>query len=177
MKLPTHQDMRILKVLFFAAALSATILGQQQLKPGQAAPEFAAQTMDGRPVNLAELQGKVVMMTFWSTRCAICVAEIPKLNQIVSRYKQKGVVFLALTMENNTKVEPFLRRHQFDFDIVPNSFGVVLKYADMDAGGRINMGFPAYYLIGKSGKIELRDHGWDKTTKLETQISNLLTSE
>jgi peroxiredoxin len=171
-----YQDMRILKVLFFTAALSATLFGQQQLKSGQAAPDFVTQTMDGRPINLSDLQGKVVVLTFWSTRCAICVAEIPKLNQIVSRYKQKGVVFLALTMENNSKVEPFLRRNQFDFDIVPNSFGVVLKYADMDADGRINMGFPAYYLIGKSGKIELRDNGWDKTSKLESQISNLLTS-
>jgi hypothetical protein len=80
-------------------------------------------------------------------------------------------------MENSVKVEPYLKKNPFDFNIVPNSFGVVLKYADMDAGGRINMGFPAYFLIGKSGKIELRDDGWDKSLKLDSQISKLLTSE
>ncbi len=169
--------MRNLKVLFVAAVLSATLFGQQQLKPGQSAPDFAAQTLDGRPVNLTDLHGKVVVMTFWSTRCAICVAEIPKLNQIAQRFKQKNVVFLALTMENNSKIEPFLRKNPFDFNIIPNSFGVVLKYADMDAGGRINMGFPSYYLIGKSGRIELRDDGWDKTAKLDSQITNLLAAE
>ncbi|QYU68433.1 hypothetical protein J4558_27140 [Leptolyngbya sp. 15MV] len=80
-------------------------------------------------------------------------------------------------MENETRLEPYLRKNRFDFEIVPNSFGVVLKYADMDAGGRINMGFPAYFLIGKSGRIELRDDGWDKSVKLDSQISRLLRSE
>jgi peroxiredoxin len=169
--------MRIIKLLAIIAILGITAVAQQQLKAGQAAPEFAAQSLSGQAINLADMQGKVVVMTFWSTRCAICLAEIPKLNQIVARYKNKNVVFLALTMENNGKIEPFLKKNPFDFNIVPNSFGVLLKYADMDAGGRLNIGFPAYFLIGKSGKIELRDDGWDKSSKLDSQISKLLTSE
>jgi peroxiredoxin len=169
--------MRIINFLAIIAILSITAVAQQQLRPGQAAPEFAAQSLSGQAINLSDMQGKVVVMTFWSTKCAICHSEIPKLNQIAARYRGKDVVFLALTMENSVKVEPYLKKNPFDFNIVPNSFGVVLKYADMDAGGRINMGFPAYFLIGKSGKIELRDDGWDKSSKLDSQISKLLTSE
>jgi peroxiredoxin len=169
--------MRIVNLLVIMVVLAAVSFGQQKLKPGQAAPDFAAQALDGSQVNLAQMQGKVVVMTFWSTRCAICHSEIPKLNQIAARYSNKDVVFLALTMENNGKVEPYLKKNPFNFNIVPNSFPVVLKYADMDAGGRINMGFPAYFLIDKSGKIELRDDGWDKSNKLDTQISKLLSSE
>jgi peroxiredoxin len=169
--------MRKISILTLLLVLSISAFSQQKLKTGQVAPEFAAQTMDGKPVNLSEMQGKVIVMTFWSTRCAICHSEIPKLNQVAARYRDKDVVFLALTMENQTKVEPYLKKNPFDFNIVPNSFGVVLKYADMDSAGRINMGFPAYFLIGKSGKIELRDDGWDKSTKLDTQISKLLASE
>lgn len=169
--------MRITKILAIIAIFSLTAVAQQQLKPGQAAPEFAAQSLSGHAINLADMQGKVVVMTFWSTKCAICHSEIPKLNQIAARYRNKDVVFLALTMESNGKVEPYLKKNPFDFNIVPNSFGVVLKYADMDAGGRINMGFPAYFLIGKSGNIELRDDGWDKASKLDSQISKLLGAE
>ena len=169
--------MRIFKYFAIIAIFSLTAVAQQQLKTGQDAPAFAAQSMSGQAINLADMQGKVVVMTFWSTRCAICHSEIPKLNQIAARYRNKDVVFLALTMESNGKIEPYLKKNPFDFNIVPNSFGVVLKYADMDAGGRINMGFPAYFLIGKSGKIELRDDGWDKSSKLDLQISKLLTSE
>ncbi len=169
--------MRIIKIIVIIAIFSLAAVAQQQLKPGQDAPAFAAQSLSGEQINLADMQGKVVVMTFWSTKCAICHSEIPKLNQIAARYRGKDVVFLALTMENHGKVEPYLKKNPFDFNIVPNSFGVVLKYADMDAGGRINMGFPAYFLIGRTGKIELRDDGWDKSSKLDSQISKLLASD
>ncbi len=169
--------MRIVNILIVIILVSASAFAQQKLVIGQSAPDFAGQGLDGKALNLADMQGKVIVMTFWSTRCAICHSEIPKLNQIAARYNGKDVVFLALTMESNTKVEPYLRQNPFNFSIVPNSFSIVLKYADMDAAGRINMGFPSYFLIGKSGKIELRDNGWDKSTKLDSQISKLLTSE
>jgi len=175
--IPRINTMRILTILALVVVCSASVFAQQKLRPGQPAPDFAAQSIDGSPLNLADLHGKVIVMTFWSTKCAICHSEIPKLNQIAARYRGQDVVFLALTMESNAKVEPYLKKNPFDFDIVPNSFGVVLKYADMDAAGRINMGFPAYFLIGKSGNIELRDDGWDKSTKLDSQISKLLSTE
>lgn len=169
--------MRVLNlflILFFAVSL---VSAQQSLKPGVAAPEFTAQSLDGKTYSLSQLQGKVVVMTFWSTRCAICHNELPKLNEVAKRYKDKEVVFLALTMENQAKVEPYLRKNPFNFNILPNSFGVFLKYADMDRSGNINMGFPSYFLISKSGSIALRSDGWDKTARIESQISQLLASE
>ena len=169
--------MRILVILLFALALSASALAQQALKPGSAAPAFAGELLDGKAINLSDLQGKIVVMTFWSTRCAICHSEIPKLNQIAERYKGKEVVFLALTMENQVKVEPYLKKNPFNFNIMPNSFGVVMKYADMDSKGNIDMGFPSYFLINQKGSIALKSSGWDKWSNLDTQISKLLASE
>lgn len=161
-------------VIMFAGL---TALAQQSLRPGNSAPDFQAETVDGKQINLSELQGKVVVLTFWSTRCDICISEMPKLNEIAKRQRDKGVVFLALTMENQGKIEPYLRKNTFVLDIVPNSFGVVLKYADMDKNGTINMGFPSYFLINKDGTIALKSFGWDKTARLETEISQLLSAE
>jgi len=162
-------------IVLLLAVVSAA--AQQSLKPGNSAPDFQAETLDGKHYNLSELQGKVVVLTFWSTRCDICHSEIPKLNEVAKRYQDKGVVFLALTMENQVKIEPYLRKNPFVFNIVPNSFGVVLKYADMDKSGAINMGFPSYFLINKNGTIALKSYGWDKTANLESQISQLLSTE
>jgi peroxiredoxin len=159
-----------LSLLLFSAAFA-----QQNLQVGQAAPEFVAQTLDGQTVNLKDLQGKVVVLTFWSTRCAICHAEIPKLNQIVERYKGQDVAFLALTMENEAKVNPYLRKTPFNYTILTNGFGVVLKYANMTKDGAINMGFPSYFLIDRQGAISLKTEGWDKASNLDNQISRLLT--
>jgi peroxiredoxin len=115
-------------------------------------------------------------MTFWSTKCAICVSEIPKLNQIVANYKEKDVVFLGLTTDNPSLVESFVRNRPFNFNLMPGSFGVLLKYADRDREGNLNMGFPAYFVINQQGEIELKASGWDKTAAVTSQVNRLLIS-
>ena len=169
--------MRVLNLLLITLTITVSAFAQQSLRPGAAAPDFNGESLDGTVFNLSQLQGKVVVLTFWSTRCGICHSEIPKLNQVVKRYKNRDVVFLALTMENQVKVEPYLRKNPFDFSILPNSFGVFLKYADMDKSGNINMGFPSYFLIDQRGSITLKSDGWDKTSKLDSQIQRMLMSE
>ena len=166
--------MRLVKTLLLTFVLAAGAFAQQDLKIGQAAPDFAATTIDGRPVALKDLQGKIVVLTFWSTRCEICHNEIPKMNQIVDRYRGKDVVFLALTMENAAKVQPYLQKNPFSYTILTNGFGVVLKYANMSKDGAIKMGFPSYYVIDKNGQIDHRAEGWDKTQVLDAKISKLL---
>ncbi len=169
--------MRFLNLILILTLLAAAAFAQQKLQPGVAAPDFNAESLDGKVYNLSQLQGKVVVLTFWSTRCQICHSELPKLNEVAKRYSDKGVVFLAATMENQAKVEPYLKKNPFNFNILPNSFGVILKYADMDGSGNINIGFPAYFLIDQRGTIALKSNGWDKTAKLDSEISQLLSSE
>jgi peroxiredoxin len=167
--------MRTISTLILLLILAVSAAAQQNLQPGSSAPDFAGESLDGKLYNLSQLQGKVVVLTFWSTRCEICHNEIPKLNRMADRYRDKGVVFLAPTMDNQTKVGPYIKKNPFNFDIIPNSFGVMLKYADMDKGGNINMGFPAYYVIDQRGAIALKSSGWDKISGLESQLTKLLS--
>lgn len=155
-------------------SFSALAFGQKH-KP--MAENFTGVSINGQTVNLEEMKGKVVVLTFWSTRCAICVSEIPRLNQLASSYKGKDVVFLGLTMDNPQSVEKFLKSKPFNFNIIPNSFGVVLKYADRDKSGNINMGFPAHFLVNQNGEIELKTNGFDKTDLLDKKISRLLGAD
>jgi peroxiredoxin len=165
----------ILIVVLFICASNA--FAQQQLRPGTPAPDFAAEATDGTFYSLSQLQGKVVVLTFWTTRCEICHNEIPKLNRLADHYRGQDVVFLAPTTDGIPKVEQYVRKTPFAFSIVPNSFAVMLKYADMDKSGNINMGFPAYFIIDRRGAIALRTYGWDKTENLNAQISKLLASD
>ena len=167
--------MRTLSTILLSLVLMTAVYGQQNLQVGQTAPDFVAKTLDGQSVNLKDLQGKVVMLTFWSTRCAICHAEFPKINQVVERYKSQDVVFLAVTMENEAKVNPYIQKNRVSPTVVTNGFGVVLKYANMTKDGAINMGFPSYFLIDKQGTIIHRAEGWDKSQNIDVQISRLLT--
>ena len=164
-------------LLLLLLVVTSAAFSQQALRPGETAPGFSGQSLDGKIYDLEQLHGKVVVLTFWTTRCAICHSEIPNLNRVAERYRDKDVVFLAVTMDNEAKIEPYIKRNPFNFTILPNSFGVMLKYADKDRSGNINMGFPAHFLISRKGTIALRTDGWDKAANLDSQISKLLSSD
>lgn len=150
---------------------------QAQYKSKKVAEPFSATSLNGQNFDLEALKGKVVVLTFWSTRCPICAAEIPNLNRLAENYKGKDVVFLGLTTEDSNRVNNYLKSKPFNFNILPNSFGVVLKYADKDGQGRINMPFPSFYVINQNGEIEMRASGYDKTTKLNSEVNRLLNSK
>lgn len=166
--------MRLLTVLFLTFLFSFSAFAQSNKNSKPLAENFTATALDGKNFNLDEQRGKVVLITFWSTRCPICAAEIPKLNNLAASYKDKDVVFFGLTLENDQKVKSYLKKKPFNFNLLPNSFGILLKYADKDGDGKISMGYPAHFLINKKGEIELKTNGFDKTAMLDKQISKLL---
>jgi hypothetical protein len=90
------------------------------------------------------------------------------------RYGKSDVVFLAATTEDENVLRSFLRHHSFNFQIMPNSFGLMLKYSKPDSEGRANISYPSYYLIDRSGRIQYHDYGWDKTRPLADAIDKAL---
>jgi len=63
--------------------LSASSGDQTMDKP---APSFTLTMLDGTPVSLASLKGHVVVLDFWGTWCAPCVAEMPTLSQVYKNF-------------------------------------------------------------------------------------------
>jgi peroxiredoxin len=167
-------EMRKITLILVLLALSVTAFAQQRGDNKPLAEGFSAVSLDGKTFDLSELKGSVVAIAFWSTRCAICHAEIPKLNKLVDDNQGKNVVFLAFTNENEAKVQPYLAKNPLNYNIIPNSFGTLLKYADKDKDGNINMPYPAYFLINQQGEIEYRSNGWDKTERISVEITRLL---
>jgi thiol-disulfide isomerase/thioredoxin len=94
--------MRILLTSIFI--LTLTLAGSAQFTPKAA--DFSSVTMDGTKVELKKMKGKVVLLTFWSTRCPICHREIPRLNKMAQSYAGRDVIFLAATPETEQQVMP-----------------------------------------------------------------------
>jgi len=61
------------------------------LQIGMAAPDFTTKTIDGKEIKLGSLRGKVVLLNFWATWCAPCMAKIPELQSIVAKAKDRGL--------------------------------------------------------------------------------------
>lgn len=166
--------MRLFSIALFTILLSFSVFAYSNNGTKPLAKNFTGTTLNGTAINLADLRGKVVVVSFWTTRCAICAAELPKLNKLAASYNGKNVVFIGLTTDNEAKVKDYLRKKPFNFNILPNSFGILLKYANHDGSGNVNMGFPTHFLINQKGEIELRTNGFNKAGLLDSNISKLL---
>ena len=166
---------RIASIFILTVFLAISAAAQTSVRVGAQAPVFSAISLDGTTYDLNELKGSVVVVTFWSTKCEICRSEIPMLNRFTERFDPKKVVFLALTMEHEEKIAGYLKSNPFKFNILPNSFGVVLQYADRSREGNVEMGFPSFFVIDQQGTVQFKTSGYDRTPSLDAAISRLIT--
>lgn len=108
-----------------------------------------AKVIQGPPVadvNWEKLKGKVVVLEFWATWCGPCVATTPHLNDLAEQFKDKPVVFISVTSENEDVVRAFLKNHSIkawvgldDYEILNKAFHVkgIPHAVIIDSAGRI----------------------------------------
>lgn len=103
---------RILLTLTLVALGSSAINAGPNV--GEPAPDLGLEQVlqgpAGTEVSWAKLHGKVVVLEFWATWCAPCIAAIPHLNELADHFKGKPVQFIAITDEQSKVVEGFLRK-------------------------------------------------------------------
>jgi peroxiredoxin len=150
---------------------------------GQTAPPFALPAMDGTEYNLDAMRGKIVVVNLWGTFCPPCITEMPELNALVEKYKDKEVVFLAPAPDDKSALEGFLQKHPFNYRVLPNAFTVIGKYAphkksdEPQKKGGFMMILPTHLVIDQTGLVTYHEWGFRKDTaeKLSGEIERLLT--
>jgi thiol-disulfide isomerase/thioredoxin len=70
-------------------------------------------TFDGDEFNISELKGKVVLVDFWATWCAPCVAELPHVQELYEQHHKDGFEVVGISLdESDTKLADFLHERQ-----------------------------------------------------------------
>ena len=109
--------------------------------------EALIQAPAGSTATLAELRGKVVVLEFWATWCAPCVADFPHLNKLTEVFEESGdVVFISITDEPREKIENFLKKHPL------KAWVGIDKDRSAFSEYRVT-GVPHAVIINKQGKI------------------------
>lgn len=150
---------------------------------GQTAPAFILSSTSGTEYNLEKMRGQVVVINLWATFCPPCIEEMPKLNSLVEKYKNKAVVFLAPTPDDKAVLETFLQKYPFNYQVLPNGFGIVKQYAphkksaDPQKKGGFLMLLPTHLVIDQAGVVTYHEWGFRKDTidGLSGEIERLLT--
>lgn len=121
---------------------------------GIVAPDFEATTLAGKPFRLAELRGKVVLLDFWATWCAPCVAELPNVRKLHDQYSRDGLVVVGISFDRNADAaRAFVADEHLDWTQIFAEKADKSPLADIYGVSAI----PATFLIGPDGKVIDRD--------------------
>jgi cytochrome c biogenesis protein CcmG/thiol:disulfide interchange protein DsbE len=128
-------------------------------KAGQAAPDFAVTTLDGRTITRDQLRGKVTLVHFWATWCPPCREEMPVLDKFYRQHRADGFEVIAVSIEDaadEAKVRDFTREF---------AFPVAMKGASrIDGFGRLWV-LPLSFLIDR--RQVLRKSDWTGEEKID----------
>jgi len=83
------------------------------------APDFSTVDLAGNTVRLSDYQGRPVVLNAWATWCGPCRAEMPHLQQFYQKYKEQGVVVLAVNIgEPRERVAQFIQDSGFTVPVL-----------------------------------------------------------
>lgn len=139
----------VLGLLLLFAVVGVALVRQGMTQPESGpAPQFSLTTFDGQTFDLAQQQGKIVVLNFWGYWCGPCRDEAPILQSIYEQYRERGVEMIGVTF-----LAPELDRtlaFLAEFGITyPNGDDVRSRIAD---AYRIT-GAPETFVIDQEGEI------------------------
>jgi peroxiredoxin len=148
-----------------ASGLARLPSGDEILAVGSLAYDFTLQDLSGNNVSLTDFRGQPVIINFWATWCAPCRIEMPELQASFEKYKEDGLVILALDQDESAEVV-----RSFFYDELGLTFTPIL---DGDQAVALQYGvfnFPTSFFINSDGIITAIHRG----PALQSQIDDYL---
>ena len=122
------------------------------------APDFTLATLEGDWVTLSDFKGKVVLVNFWATWCGPCLMEIPDLVNLQSKYQQKGLEVLGITLTSGTpkQIAKFSEKWGMNYFVLTDINGTeteIVTNTFSQATGVPISGIPTSIIIDREGYI------------------------
>ncbi|MGA7158231.1 MAG: redoxin domain-containing protein [Acidobacteriaceae bacterium] len=133
------------------------------------APSFKATTLDGQPVSLDSLTGKVVLIDFWGSWCHFCVSDSDYVQSMLDSFDPKSFVLLEINEGDS-------REDWLNYVNTHRLHGVQVQDTDRQLQSLFHVsGFPTYILIDADGLVRMRVSG--AVGDLRGGIRNVLTNQ
>lgn len=155
-----------------AIAQAAATAGNKAAQPVRPAV-LKGVTESGKPVDLASLRGKVVMVVAWSTRCAVCLDNMPELRRNLAGWQ--GQAFELITVNTDATPGALADWHSLRSQTQPAHLqwpslwaGAITFSSTLDMQGQL----PAVWVLDKTGAVRYQVKGrmpaeaWDQVAEL-----------
>lgn len=140
---------------------------------GSLAPEFNLQTLDGQSVQLSELRGKNLLISYWVTWCIPCMEELPVLNRIHQEYQSKDLVILSV----NGIQQDELDKVTATISEMGITLPVVLDQSEILWDSYWVRFLPTSFFIDETGVIRYIQLGSLTEENLRTKIEQLISDQ
>ncbi|MDO9052097.1 MAG: redoxin family protein [Methylotenera sp.] len=127
---------------------------------------------EGKPQNLKQYQGKIIVLNFWATWCPPCREEMPELTQLHQEYQHKNVAVLGLALDELNLVQEFLQTSPVSYPIF------VADSPETDLSGPLGNDkgvLPYTVIINADGQVVNTYFGRISKSLIETAIKPLLS--
>jgi thiol-disulfide isomerase/thioredoxin len=162
-------------LLYFAPALATAQAAPQQddqpvirfVRNPDPAPELKITTLDGKPLTLASLHGKVIFLNFWATWCGPCRAEIPDLIALQDRYKDRLQIIGLNVDDEEADIKQYADEMHINYPVAMTSNDVRIQYGGIPA-------LPTSFVLDTEGRVVQKHVGLWNPAVYETEIRSLL---
>jgi thiol-disulfide isomerase/thioredoxin len=135
---------------------------------GPANLSLTMKDMNGADYKLADLKGKVVLVNFWASWCAPCLAEIPEFIKVREEYHDKGFEIIGISTDDTPEqLRDFATKYKTNYPLLQ-----VTGEAE-DAYGPV-FGLPTSIIVARDGSVCKRHFGPLSKEQLEKEIKGLL---
>ncbi|MCB0284211.1 MAG: TlpA family protein disulfide reductase [Calditrichaeota bacterium] len=132
------------------------------------APDFKFKSLDGKEVSLSDFKDKVVIVNFWATWCGPCIHEMPDLQKLSEKYKEKGLQVLGLTLQSRpNQIPEKVKSTGVTYPILLDTEPAVEKFGGFN-------GIPQTFIIDRNGEIVEQITGPRSFKQFEKKILKLL---
>ncbi|MGI8600294.1 MAG: TlpA family protein disulfide reductase [Chitinophagaceae bacterium] len=148
------------KFLCFCLSYIALTASAQQIEIGQVAPPLEIASVVGKTVPADFYKGNYLVLDFWATWCAPCIAGFPHLNELSKKFKSDSIVFAAISYEEEEKIERFFKiRKEFELHFhklvdVPDTVRKTRYFPGRTFINYQVSGIPTTVIIDPKGKIK-----------------------
>jgi cytochrome c-type biogenesis protein len=152
------------------------IQGIKMLDVGTVAPDFSIKDTDGNSFSLADDKGKKsVLIVFWSIFCEPCRMEMPIVQKLHEKYKDRGLDVVSIALDGEPlkgSIVGFVKQEGYTFRVLIDELDAseMFKVADPYGVG----GTPSTFLVDRGGKVALAKAGRLKEDELEKAILSLM---
>lgn len=153
------------------------IAGIEMLKVGDQAPDFQVGDLSGNLFNMKKTlnSSKGVLIFFWSIFCEPCKAELPILQKLSRKYKEKGIEFVGVSIDGSPMkdaISAFVKQEDYGFRALIDELNPDESFKVSDPYGVA--GTPTVYIIDSEGVVRFAKVGRASEEELEEVIKQLM---